>query len=155
MKLAKRHLTYTLTLLSAAMVSAVPFQESSDAPVTVVHADSSTTSYIVQGESAASVSALIADVGGDVTHELSIINAVGAQLTSTQVLALDSLAGVKVLSNTQVEVAGTPQPDTFYPAVISADRLHNQGNNDSTVLSLDDYRWQPHCLDLYQTPIAA
>jgi hypothetical protein len=45
-------------------------------------------SYIVQGKSADSVAAIVQSVGGDITHELGVIRAVGATLTPAQAEAL-------------------------------------------------------------------
>lgn len=46
--------------------------------------DETAAAYIVQGKSVERVSELIAEVGGEVTHELEIIRAVGARLTDGQ-----------------------------------------------------------------------
>ncbi len=42
------------------------------------------TSYIIQGEDLMDVSSLVHRAGGEITHTLPIINAVGARLTSDQ-----------------------------------------------------------------------
>ncbi len=47
-----------------------------------------TLSVIVQGSDIAALSAAVQRVGGDVTHELAIIDAIGAELTKSQIHAL-------------------------------------------------------------------
>ncbi|MGA7992943.1 MAG: hypothetical protein WCC53_16025, partial [Thermoanaerobaculia bacterium] len=54
------------------------------------------TSAIVQSTSATEAEALVKSVGGTVTHELGIINAVGAQLTPSQLAAVKSSPGVRI-----------------------------------------------------------
>ena len=46
--------------------------------------DDEPAAYIVKGNSSERVAELVVDVGGEVTHELKIIRAVGAQLTDGQ-----------------------------------------------------------------------
>ena len=53
-----------------------------------------TTAWIVQGTDLASVKRAVLEVGGRITHELAIIRAVGAELTATQLAALEKHAGV-------------------------------------------------------------
>ena len=49
-----------------------------------------TTSVLVQGTDVAAVAAAVRAVGGRVTHELGIINTVGARLTPTQMRRLEA-----------------------------------------------------------------
>ena len=49
-----------------------------------------TTSVLVQGNNVTSVAAAVRAVGGEVTHELGIINAVGARLTQAQIRLLEA-----------------------------------------------------------------
>ena len=48
------------------------------------------TSVLVQGPDLETVAAAVRAVGGEITHELAIINAVGAKLTARQLRRLDS-----------------------------------------------------------------
>ena len=86
-----------------------------------------TVEVIVQGSDMATAAELVRSVGGTVTHELGIINAVGAQLTPTQLAALQRRHGIaRIYENRRVEVAGSPD-DTIYPTLVGADLLHAQG----------------------------
>ena len=69
---------------------------------------------------------VINDMGGKVTHELGIINAVGAELTVKQEAEL-AASGLRLYPAQSVQTAGQPQPDTIYPALVGADVLHVQG----------------------------
>ncbi|MBT8461488.1 MAG: hypothetical protein KJO44_03120, partial [Gemmatimonadetes bacterium] len=60
-----------------------------------------TSTYIVQGEQAAE---RVAEVGGRVTHELGIINAVGAQLSTSEREALAGVNGIRIFDDRQVGV---------------------------------------------------
>lgn len=51
--------------------------------------------YIVQADDLAQAVAAVAAVGGEITHELSIINSVGASLTGQQVTQLEVMAAVR------------------------------------------------------------
>ena len=88
---------------------------------------------IVQAQDAASAAALVQSVGGTVTHELDIIDAVGAQLSPAQ---LDMLRGqgqgLRIYPNGQVHAAqgsGTSSstPDTAFPRLVDAPILWGQG----------------------------
>ena len=50
----------------------------------------STVAVLVQGSDLAAVAEAVRAVGGEVTHELGIINAVGARLTPTQIRRLEA-----------------------------------------------------------------
>ena len=52
-------------------------------------------SVIIQGSDIAALSAAVQGFGGDVTHELAIINAIGAELTTSQLHALKNTGLVK------------------------------------------------------------
>ncbi|MDA1094512.1 MAG: hypothetical protein O3A25_14740 [Acidobacteria bacterium] len=66
-----------LSCFQTAAVSAQPATETREA-------------VLVQGSSLRAAIAAVCAVGGDVTHELGIINAVGATLTSNQLTALEA-----------------------------------------------------------------
>ncbi len=76
-----------------------------------INADETRTSYIVQAGSLEQALLAATDVGGNITHELSIINAVGADLSASQVQVLRGMEGVKVLVNGKVSV--TSEAQTF------------------------------------------
>jgi hypothetical protein len=63
---------------------------------------------LVQAESAATAGALVRQVGGAVTHELGIIDAVGATLTPVQLQALLSFPDVRVFENRRLTVSLDP-----------------------------------------------
>ena len=79
MKINMRKITLSLMLLLAVVVVAVPFERSGDAPEATANVDTSTASYIVQGNSSDSVAAIVRSVGGDITHELGVIRSVAAR----------------------------------------------------------------------------
>jgi len=66
-----------------------------------------TRSYIVQAADLAQAISSVAKVGGEVTHELGIINSVGALLTEKQVEALRAMAEIrKVFADRSISTAG-------------------------------------------------
>ena len=87
-------------------------------------------SYIVQAEHAEQAAVAVRSVGGEITHELGIIRAVGARLTAAQKAALESRSGVAVHGNRQVRTAATAGGDALYveyPSLVRADLLHDEG----------------------------
>ncbi|MGA7991119.1 MAG: S8 family serine peptidase, partial [Thermoanaerobaculia bacterium] len=102
----------------------------------------SVSSTIVQSSSAAEAEALVKSVGGSVTHELGIIDAVGAELTSSQLSAVKD-KGARVYGDAKVEVAGTPYPNSSFPTLVGAATLHQQGitGKGVTVAVLDTGWW--------------
>ena len=86
---------------------------------------------VAQGPDLATLAALIDRVGGTVTHELAIIDAVGADLTAAQFALLRTDRPVsRVFANRSVEVAGRNRmfdaPPAHFPELVGADRLHLQ-----------------------------
>lgn len=94
----------TLVLLALSVSCAPSLQGQS------VHSTPEPTSVlIVQGYSVQEVSDLVAKVGGTVTDELPIINAVVAKITPSQRSRLDSMQGIRrVFDNRQVRVGADP-----------------------------------------------
>jgi hypothetical protein len=81
----------------------------SDAPRQEAPAPETTSSFIVQGESLTSVTAIVRSVGGDITHELGVIRSVGAMLTAAEAASLRTHADIRrVYGNGSIEVAGHP-----------------------------------------------
>ena len=93
-------------------------------PLGVAPASGPMAEVIVQAEDMASAEALVLSVGGTVTHELNIIDAVGAQLSPTQLGTLQRMEVVRVYEDGSAQVAGKPGPETFYPGLIDAALLH-------------------------------
>ena len=81
-------------------------------------AGASPLELIVQADDLATAAEAVRAVGGEVTHELAIINAVGARLTLAQLALLIDLDGLRVYENRGAEVAGRPRPDAGYPTPI-------------------------------------
>lgn len=70
-------------------------------------ADEAVSAYIVKGASAERMAELVVEVGGKVTHELSIIRAVGAELTDAQRDALAEHPEVaRIWRDRETEVQG-------------------------------------------------
>jgi serine protease AprX len=99
-------------------------------------------SLILQGPSAEAAAAAVRAAGGTVTHDLSIIRAVAADVTPAQLSAALRQGGVtRVFPNAEVKTAGGP--DTFYPERVGAELLHAQGfrGDGVTVAVLDTGIW--------------
>jgi serine protease AprX len=99
-------------------------------------------SLILQGRSTEAVAAAVRDAGATVTHDLSIIRAVAADLTPAQLArALKAGAITRVFPNLEVKTAGGP--DTYYPARANVQSLHSQGYTGKgvTVAVLDTGIW--------------
>ena len=73
--------------------------------------------YIVQAGDAATAAALVEYVGGEVTHELGVINAVGAKLTDRQLSRLHSAnTSIRIYQNSAAQVdrqGGAGSTDTI------------------------------------------
>ena len=113
-----------------------------------------TLSVIVQGSDTGAISLAVQRVGGDVTHELAIIDAIGAELTKSQIHALKSTGLIKrIYPDAQARAAQVElEPihkndkharDTFYPTMIEADALHMEGLDATgvTVAVVDTGLW--------------
>jgi hypothetical protein len=72
-------------------------------------------SYIVQAASAASAGKMVYQVGGMVTHDLKIIQAVAARLNPAQVERLQKITGVKIFRDHVLTTSGATETvsDTF------------------------------------------
>ena len=103
-------------------------------------------SYIVQAGSAEQAREAIDAVGGDVTHELSIINAVGAALTPDELSRLETVDGLTITTDVTLRTAGGPKPDAEHVKLIGADLLQAQGIDGAgiTVAVLDTGMWYSH-----------
>ncbi len=66
-----------------------PVEESSQSPV-----EEEIGAFIVQGTDLATALEAVRKVGGEVTHELGVIRAVGARLTESQRAALEGFEGI-------------------------------------------------------------
>ena len=86
-------------------------------------------SYIVRADSTELAGELVSAVGGAVTHELGIIEAVAATLTPQQLTDLRSREAVRqVTVDGSVETAaGAMGPYVNFPELVGADLLHAEG----------------------------
>ena len=95
--------------------------------------DARSLSVIVQASDLASAAHAVRSVGGTITHELGIIDAVGARLTAARLEALRRSREVRrIYANRTVKAAArvgsAKQTDeTFYPTLVGAARLHGEG----------------------------
>ncbi len=96
--------------------------------ISAPHVNDPVQSWIVQGSEVTEIVDAVRNVGGTVTHELGIIHAVAAELSLAQVNALRRTDGVRVHENHVAKVCsrGGAQ-NTFYPTLVGADVLHQQG----------------------------
>ena len=61
--------------------------------------------YIVQASDVVTAAAMVEYVGGEVTHELGIINAVGAKLSASQLRRLGSAGGsIRIYLNSAAQI---------------------------------------------------
>ena len=95
--------------------------------------------FIVQGSSADQARTAVLALGGEITHELGIINAVGANLTISQRAALLAHAGLQLYADSTVDTAADTATVRDEFATIAYD------NNDGTTdwagpwVELNDY----------------
>src|SRR5262245_57680874 len=90
--------------------------------VAVVQGPPQRTQLIVQGKDLSSAAAAVRRVGGTITHELPIIDAVGARLTRGQANRLAASPAVRRLyADRNVTVAGPTVLQTYYPTLVEAD----------------------------------
>ncbi len=93
-----------LFLLSACATTLGP-------PAVHQEAEQTPTSVIVQGDDLDTVRAAVLEVGGEITHELGIINSVGANLTPAQLERLNRSGLVRIHENRSVESSSTEAAD--------------------------------------------
>lgn len=103
------------------------------------------TAYIIQGMAIESMANLVDKAGGEISHKLPIINAIGATLTEGQFEFLSSNSDLRLLENREV-ISHSNQstlPDyateTHIVKQIEADHLHNRGikGQGITIASID------------------
>jgi hypothetical protein len=126
---AATSLAFTLAACQGTTVSSTQ----SDSARTSVAPSAQTSSYIVQAKSLAAAKAAVKRVGGMITHELGIIDAVGARLSPAQAETLRA-HGSTVFVDSMIEPTSTTTGsssgsalDTWYPTLVNADQLHAQG----------------------------
>ena len=116
----------------------------SNAPVAPTAEPPAPGGFIVQAASAELAAAAVGSVGGELTHRLEIIDAVGARLAADQLARLRARPGVRLYADRAARVAGKGNlkaglskgqekqverkgVDTEYPSFIDADNLHRAG----------------------------
>ena len=86
--------------------------------VSTLWPDAATTSVIVQGQDLESAAQAVHEVGGEITYELGIIQAVAARIPAAQRDLLEGRAGLRVYDDRSVEVAAKGGkyriPDTYH-----------------------------------------
>ena len=89
---SKRITLYTsiLAITSIAAIAVLSLQLASHRQDSNTNVQAPRVSYIVQAASLDQAMGAVQDVGGEITHQLGIINAVGALLTGEQLDALDT-----------------------------------------------------------------
>ena len=131
---------FAMVLLPLFLLQTTPGQN----PASTNSSASTTSSYIVQAESAAMARDFVIEAGGRVTATLTIIDAVGARLNDAQVSWLRAQQGqIIVFADAKVEVSGSVE-ETHYPTLVSAETLHQQGitGDGVTVAVLDTGLWK-------------
>lgn len=112
---------------------------------------------IVTASSAHLASSAVREAGGSVTHELDLIDSVGAVVDANGLLALSSRSGIEVFEDGVLELAGKPSsastsgaiPYTNYPSLVGADRVHAGGITGAgiTIAVLDSGSWSQLALN--------
>ena len=115
-----------------------------------------TQAYIVQGHDLVSLQNAVEAVGGEVTHKLGIINAVGARLSDAELRALKQRQEVRrVYADSAVEITGKPPKDdsgsngnnnidsTYLAKMTGAVSLHQEGitGDGVTIAVVDTGTW--------------
>ena len=97
-------------------------------------ANETVVSVLVQGPDVATVAAAVRAAGGEVTHELGIINAVAAEMAPRTYERLAADSGLRLYADSGVETAApkkrkraAPPADVFYTTQIGASQLHDEG----------------------------
>ncbi|MCP4201179.1 MAG: hypothetical protein GY769_04515, partial [bacterium] len=109
-----------LTLLAVSFLMAlatvvVPARGSAEEPE-IAGERARVASYIVSGPELEHVIAAVQGVGGEITHELGIINAVGARLTAAQKAALiDSDSSLRIRADSKVTTQGRRRKSSNKP----------------------------------------
>ena len=100
------------------------------------------TPVIVQARDLATAAGAVRRVGGEITHELGIIDAVGARLSTAQRESLRRTAGLTLHEDREARSAGGPWSSITVP-LVGADRLHQEGyyGNPVTIAVLDTGAW--------------
>ena len=92
-------------------------------------AEDPTTSVIVQAADLETAAEAVRSAGGEITHELGVIRAVGAVLTKSQVEGLQEIPGAAD-SRESLGQGGRETRhvvDTVIPRAVVADQLHWEG----------------------------
>ena len=121
--------SWFLTALLLAAVTLAPVCAATE------KAGASPLELIVQAHDLATAAEAVRAVGGTVTHELAIINAVGARLTLAQLDRLIDLDDLRVYENRPLEVADSGSTET----VRDEFAVQSYSNNDGTVNWASDW----------------
>jgi serine protease AprX len=105
-----------------------------------------TRSYLVQADSASAAAAAVVKSGGKVTRDLSIVRAVAARLSDTQLAALRRSRAPRVrvfVDGTVTATSAGSLPETYYPSEIGAQPLQAGGITGAgvTVAVVDSGIW--------------
>ena len=94
-------------------------------PAGAVRARSAPHAYIVQARSAAEAGRAVAQAGGEVRRELSVIRAVSALLDERELAALRraSVPLLEIYDDAPVQASSSALPETYYPSEIGAHQL--------------------------------
>ena len=125
----------------------------------LVNPDGSVTqTYIVQGHELTTLKAAVATVGGEITHELGIINAVAVKLSAAQLRALKGRDEIRrIYADAAVEISGKGGngdgggkggniDSTYVPTMTGAADLHAEGTDGTgvTVAVIDTGAWSDY-----------
>ena len=119
----------TAALAGVALATLVPtFSSAAVSSPSTESAPETSQSFIVQGRDLAAVSRLVRDVGGEITHELGIIHAVGARLTATQRERLASSDAIRrIYDDGTAEVAQSSGPSVCTLQRVDLLRANSRG----------------------------
>ena len=129
-------LRYSLLILAATLTAAsVTTHDISD--------QKNRQSFIISSSSLANARARVDAVGGLITHELAIIDAIAATLDARQLRVLRKSKDLKFFADATVEVNGHEAHDAAHVELIGAEHLHAKGlyGDGVTVAILDTGIW--------------
>ena len=130
--------TQLIVSLIAVALMFIPLTAGSVATVPIP-GDSDTVSYIVQAADLETAADAVRAVGGEITHELGVIKAVGADLTLGQLRRLEAQEGIVLYENQGVQVSDTEAGLTVRDEFTDL----SYANNDGTVA------WQSGWVEWY------
>lgn len=105
-----------------------------------------TQSIIVQGPNVVEVGEAVQQAGGEITHQLGIVNAVAFRVTHKQLEVLRGICELRIMGDNPVKTAGDPLPEMDYAHLVDAYDVHDVRivGTGVTVAVVDTAMWYSH-----------